>query len=99
VSPGIQPDPLTSARKGGREEYLPAARYRALLVPPPRSAPTPALAAARLPQGWSTASISSWIVILSLTTAPPVSMTAPKFTPKSRRLISPMAVKPARVPP
>jgi hypothetical protein len=50
-------------------------------------------------QGCSTASISSWIVTLSLTTAPPVSMTAVKLTPKSRRLISAMAVNPARVPP
>ena len=55
----------------------------------------------RLPvrQGWSTASFSSRIAILSLTTAPPVSMTAAKLTPKSRRLISPMALNPARVPP
>ena len=37
--------------------------------------------------------------ILSLTTTPPVSIGALKFTPKSRRLISAVAVKPARVPP
>jgi hypothetical protein len=37
--------------------------------------------------------------ILSLTTTPPVSIGALKFTSKSRRLISVVAVKPAREPP
>ena len=50
-------------------------------------------------QALRTASISSWTPILSLTTTPPVSIGALKFTPKSRRLISVVAVKPARVPP
>ena len=59
----------------------------------------PQAALPRPAQDWSTASISSWIVTLSLRTAPPVSMTAVKFTPKSRRLISAVAVNPARVPP
>ena len=35
----------------------------------------------------------------SLTTAPPVSIRALKLTPKSLRLISPVALNPARVPP
>lgn len=47
----------------------------------------------------STASISSCTVTLSATTTPPVSSAALKSMPKSLRLISPVAVKPARVPP
>ena len=50
-------------------------------------------------QALSTASISSWMVTLSLTTTPPPSMAAFQLTPKSLRLISAVAVKPARVPP
>jgi len=36
---------------------------------------------------------------LSATTTPPVSIAALQLTPKSCRLISPVAVNPARVPP
>ncbi len=46
-----------------------------------------------------TASISRWRVILSATTTPPFCMGALKLTLKSRRLSSPLALNPARVPP
>ncbi len=46
-----------------------------------------------------TASASMLIVTLSLTTAPPPSMAAFQLTPKSVRLISAVALNPARFPP
>lgn len=45
---------------------------------------------------WRTAAMFSVIFTASLTTTPPASITPFQFTPKSRRLIFAVAVKPAR---
>src|ERR1022692_1523602 len=76
-------------------------------APARRQAPTAAVQSLHARRGWRwelaqearTASISRFSVTLSLTTAPPFCIGASKLTPNSLRLISPVALKPARGPP
>src|SRR5262249_16116695 len=60
----------------------------------------PAVAGCPGGQDWSTAPASSWIVALSLTPAPPVSMTAAELTPEAAPVVSarPLDPPPARPP-